>query len=109
MARPLPIEYPGAWYHAMNRGRRLEKIFQKAGDYQSFLDQLKKASEMFRVGVTASCLMPNHSHLPIRTPEGNLTRCMRHIGGVYTQLFNRRHGHDGQLFRGRCKALLDPP
>jgi hypothetical protein len=34
---------------------------------------------------------------------------MRHIGGVCTQLFNRRHGHDGQLFRGRSKALLDPP
>jgi putative transposase len=56
--------------------------------------------------VTAYCLMSNHYHLLVHTPEGNLTRCMRHLGGVYTQLFNRRHGHDGPLFRGRYKAIL---
>ena len=50
--------------------------------------------------------MSNHYHLLVHTPEGNLTRCMRHLGGVYTQRFNRRHGHDGPLFRGRYKAVL---
>jgi len=106
MARPLRIEYPGAWYHIMNRGRRGERVFQDARDRQAFVELLEKISEMFKVGVTAYCLMPNHFHLLIQTPEGNLTRCMRHLGGVYTQLYNRRHGQDGQLFRGRYKAIL---
>jgi REP element-mobilizing transposase RayT len=90
----------------MNRGRRQEKIFQDKKDYQAFIDLLKSTSEMFKVGVTAYCLMSNHYHLLIHTSQGNLNRCMRHVGGVYTQLYNRRHGPDGQLFRGRYKAIL---
>jgi hypothetical protein len=50
--------------------------------------------------------MSNHYHVLVCTPEANINRIMRHVGGVYTQGFNRRHGHDGQLFRGRYKAIL---
>ena len=100
------MDYPGAWHHVMNRGRRREKIFQDGKDHQAFVKLLRDASEMFRVRVAAFCLMPNHYHLLLQTPEANLTRCMRHVGGVYTQHYNREHGHDGQLFRGRYKALL---
>lgn len=106
MARPLRIEYPDAWYHVMNRGRRHEAIFLDSKDYQTFIDLLKAVSEMFKAQITAYALMPNHYHLLLRTPEGNINRIMRHVGGVYTQIFNRRHGHDGQLFRGRYKAIL---
>ena len=42
----------------------------------------------------------------IQTPEGNISRCMRHINGVYTQRFNRVHGCDGPLFRGRYRSIL---
>lgn len=52
------------------------------------------------------CLMSNHYHLLVQTPEGNLCRCMRHINGIYTQRFNRRWKTEGQLFRGRYKAVL---
>lgn len=90
----------------MNRGRRREKIFQDALDYKTFIDLLKSTSEMFRLDVAACCLMSNHYHLLLQTPEANLARAMRHLGGVYTQWFNRRHGLDGQLFRGRYKAIL---
>ena len=90
----------------MNRGRRRERVFHDKEDYQSFVDLMKATSEIFRMGVAAYCLMSNHYHLLVHTPEGNLTRCMRHLGGVYTQFFNRRHGHDGPLFRGRYKAIL---
>lgn len=106
MSRPLRIEYPGAWYHVMNRGRHKDKVFLKDGDYQYFLNLLESASELFRVGVAAYCLMPNHYHLLIHTPEGNLSRFMRHIGSVYTQAFNHIYHCDGQLFRGRYKAIL---
>ena len=51
-------------------------------------------------------MMPNHYHLLLHTPNGNLSRCMRQINGIYTQRFNHAHEYDGQLFRGRYKSIL---
>ena len=106
MSRPLRIEYPGAWYHVMNRGRRREDIFLDDSDNHLFLDVLRDTATMWNLKVSAYCLMSNHYHLLVHTPDGNLSRCMRHLNGVYTQRFNRKHGMDGQLFRGRYKAVL---
>jgi len=106
MTRPLRIEYQNAWYHVMNRGRRGENIFLEEMDYGFFLDILKEAVELWKVDICAYCLMPNHYHLLIRTPDANLSRCMRHINGVYTQRFNRRYRFDGPLFKGRFKSIL---
>jgi len=106
MSRPLRIQYPNAWYHVMNRGRRGEIVFVEGKDYLEFINLLKEASDMWRVRIGAYCLMPNHYHLLIQTPDANLSRCMRHINGVYTQRFNRYHNCDGQLFRGRYKSIL---
>ncbi len=106
MSRPLRIEFPGAWYHVMNRGRRRENIFLQPDDFDAFLKIVRESVERWNVKVAAYCLLPNHYHLLLQTPEGNLARCMRHINGVYTQRFNRAHLQDGQLFRGRYKAVL---
>ena len=106
MSRPLRIEYPDAWYHVMNRGRRREKIFSCIKDYTLFIGLLKESCFMWHVRIGAFCLMPNHYHILIQTPDGNISRCMRHINGVYTQRFNRVHGCDGPLFRGRYKSIL---
>lgn len=106
MSRPLRIEYQGAWYHVMNRGRRKEAVFLSPDDYATFLTVLQEASSQWNLQVGAYCLMPNHYHLLVQTPDGNLSRCMRHVNGVYTQRFNRCHDFDGQLFRGRYKAIL---
>jgi putative transposase len=106
MSRPLRIEYPGAWYHVMNRGRRAEAIFSDDEDYKMFIEVLKEASVSWNIRISAYCLMPNHYHLLVQTPEANISRSMRHINGIYTQRYNRRHGCDGQLFRGRYKSLL---
>ncbi len=106
MSRPLRIEYPGAWYHVMNRGRRSDLIFQDRNDYLSFIDILKDITELWDARISAYCLMHNHYHLLINTPKGNISRCMRHVDGVYTQRFNRAHGLDGTLFRGRFKSIL---
>ena len=93
MSRPLRIEYPDAWYHVMNRGRRYEAIFEDKNDYGMFIDLLKEAIDIFHIKVAAFCLMENHYHLLIQTPEANISRSMRHINGVYTQRFNRIHGY----------------
>ena len=70
MSRPLRIEYPGAWYHVMNRGRRSESIFLGGDDYLSFLRVLEEGSVMWNVRIAAFCLMPNHYHLLLQTPQG---------------------------------------
>ena len=106
MSRPLRIEYPGAWYHVMNRGRRREDVFHRKEDYDAFLQIVRETVDVWNLKVSAYCLLPNHYHLLVQTPEGNISRCMRHINGVYTQRFNRSHDTDGQLFRGRYKAVL---
>ena len=106
MSRPLRIEYPDAWYHVMNRGRRREKIFSSPEDYQAFIKVLQEAAGLWNFKIAAYCLMPNHYHLLVQTPDGNLARAMRHINGIYTQRFNRRRKTEGQLFRGRYKAVL---
>ena len=106
MARPLRIEYPGAVYHVMNRGLARRATFRTSTDYEAFLHVLHETHTLWGVEVLAYCLMPNHYHLCLRTPGGNLGRIMRHLNGVYTQRFNRAHRRDGPLFRGRYKAIL---
>ena len=106
MSRPLRIQYPDAWYHVMNRGRRGESVFLDKQDYSVFIELLQEIVEMYKVRVAAYCLIPNHYHLLIQTPGGDLARCMRHLNGIYTQRFNRSHHCDGQLFRGRYKSIL---
>lgn len=106
MARPLRIEYDGAWYHVMNRGASRQPIFFSDDEREYFLSLLRVTTERFNAQWHAYCLMDNHYHLLLHTPNGNLQRIMRHVNGVYTQYFNRREGRDGPLFRGRYKAIL---
>lgn len=106
MSRPLRIQYPGAVYHVMNRGNARQPIFQQPGHYPLFLRCLKETVEMWKIKVHAFTLLPNHYHLLIETPLGNLSRAMRHLNHIYTQRFNRLAGRDGHLFRGRYKSIL---
>ena len=106
MSRPLRIQYPHAWYHVMNRGRRGEDVFTGKKDYNAFIDLLKELVEDYNVNIAAYCLISNHYHLLVQTPEANISRAMRHLNGVYTQRFNKINDCDGQLFRGRFKSIL---
>jgi REP element-mobilizing transposase RayT len=90
----------------MNRGRRGEDIFSDDQDYIMFTELLKETSEMWSVRIAAYCLLPNHYHMLVQTPDANISRSMRHLNGVYTQRYNSRHRCDGQLFRGRYKSIL---
>jgi REP-associated tyrosine transposase len=106
MSRPLRIQYPDACYHVMNRARRGQDLYPDKADMDTFLDLLKETAAMFNLKVFAYCLMPTHYHLLVQTPDANLSRCMRHINGVYTQRYNVLNKCDGTLFRGRYKAIL---
>jgi putative transposase len=106
VSRPLRIEYPGAWYHVMNRAASGRAIFRLDSDRHIFLSLLGEITATFAVEVHAYCLMSNHYHLLLHTPRGNLSRSLRHLNGIYTQRYNRVHRSDGPLFRGRFKAIL---
>lgn len=106
MSRPLRIEFPGALYHITVRGDRLEAIFEDDADRQQFLLTLEQVIARFNWICLAWCLMDNHYHLLIQTPDGNLSKGMRQLNGVYTQASNRRHNRVGHLFQGRFKAIL---
>jgi putative transposase len=106
MARPLRIEYPGALYHVMTRGNGKQKIFRNDKDRQTFLDLLNHIRARFRFICHAYCLMDNHYHLIIETPDGNLSWGMRQLNGVYTQKYNRNHKKTGHVFEGRFKAII---
>ena len=106
MARPLRIEYPDAVYHVTSRGNERKAIFRKDQDKETFLEILNCVNERYRWLCHAYCLMDNHYHLLIETPDGNLSRGMRQLNGVYTQTFNKRYNRSGHLFQGRYKAIL---
>ncbi len=90
----------------MNRSRRGTDAFVDRDDYAMFLSLLQETAALFNVRVAAYCLLPNHYHLLAQTPDANLSRCMRHLNGVYTQRYNIAHACDGTLFRGRYKSIL---
>jgi REP element-mobilizing transposase RayT len=100
------MEYPGAIYHVVNRGDRREDIFKDDLDRQQFLSTLEEACAKTEWQVHAYCLMRNHFHLVIETPQGNLVAGMKWLLGVYTKRFNIRHKFCGHVFAGRYKALI---
>jgi len=106
MARPLRIEYAGALYHITSRGNERKSIFKDDTDRELFLNILHKVNMKYNWICHAYCLMDNHYHLVIETPDGNLSKGMRQLNGVYTQTFNKRHARAGHLFQGRYKAIL---
>ena len=106
MARKLRVEYPGAIYHVMNRGDRREPIVRDGADRQRFVETLGEACVRSGWQVHAYCLMPNHFHLVVETPQPTLVAGMKWFLGTYTGRFHRRHKLVGHLFSGRYKALI---
>lgn len=106
MARPLRIEYPGAFYHVTSRGNERREIFKSQKDREKFLSYLESAVVRYGAVIHAYCLMSNHYHLLMETPAGNLSRIMRHVNGAYTTYFNAKRKRVGHLFQGRYKAIL---
>ncbi|MDD5773098.1 MAG: transposase [bacterium] len=106
MARPIRIEYEGAIYHVTSRGNAKRDIFKDDIDRNTFIKILKQAVISYNLICHGYCLMDNHFHLILETPDGNLSKGMRHINGVYTQAYNKRHKSAGHIFQGRYKAIV---
>ncbi|MCP4428568.1 MAG: addiction module toxin RelE, partial [Chloroflexi bacterium] len=99
-------EFAGALYHVTSRGDGRDDIFLCNEDRKLWLDVLGHVCERFNWVVHAYCQMGNHYHLVTETPDGNLSKGMRQLNGVYTQRFNRTHNRVGHVFQGRYKAIL---
>ncbi len=106
MTRPLRLEFAGALYHVTSRGDGRDDIYRNDADNKQFLNVLSEVCQRFNWTIHAFCLMDNHYHLLIETPDSNLAKGMRHLNGVYTQRFNRTHKRVGHVFQGRYKAIL---
>lgn len=106
MARPLRIEYPGAFYHVIQRGNERKDIFKSVQDRKQFLEYIKIVAKRYNIQVHTFCLMNNHFHLILETKEANLTKAMHALNTSYTVYFNTKRRRSGHLFQGRYKAIL---
>lgn len=106
MARPLRIQFPGAFYHITCRGIERRKIFIDNNERYRFLAYLSESLETYQVVLHAYILMTNHFHLLIQTKKANCSEFMRHFNIRYTGWFNWRHHRNGNLYQGRYKAYL---
>jgi putative transposase len=106
MARPPRIEFAGAVYLLSSHGEQGAAIFRDDADRATLLAVIAQAAQRFDAQVLAYSFAADAYQLLIYTRRANLSRLMRHLNGVYTQNYNRRHGGSGPLFQGRFKAVL---
>jgi REP element-mobilizing transposase RayT len=99
-------DYPGAWWHVMNRGADGCVLFHDKEEGRYFLSLLARAVRWGWLEIHAWCLMPNHFHLEVRSPCGKLAEAMQWIEHRYAVWFNARHDRQGTLFQGRYRAKL---
>jgi REP element-mobilizing transposase RayT len=106
MPRLPRIQFPNAFYHIINRGKDRKNIFHNERYFQLFLDLIAKSHEKYGIIIHAYCLMTNHYHLLIETPNSNISDAMKYINGIYAQKYNFYKKEDGSPFNGRYKAIL---
>ncbi|SPD74708.1 transposase (fragment) [uncultured Desulfobacterium sp.] len=81
MARPLRIEYEGAFYHVTARGNDRQDIFFSKTDYEKFKEYLRNAQDKYGYFLHCYMLMTNHYHLLIETPNANMSKIMHYLNG----------------------------
>jgi len=106
MARPLRIEYPGAFYHVIQRGNERKAIFISEQDRTKFYEYLAALHTRYKVNIHTYCLMNNHYHLILETKNANLAKAMHCLNTSYTVYFNVKRKRAGHLFQGRYTAIL---
>ncbi len=109
MARKPRIEFTGAIYHVLNRGNYKADLFDSAGAAQAFIECLLQTCERMGWRLHAFCLMRNHYHLAVETPQGNLVTGVHWLQSTFGNRFNRFRGEHGRAFQGRYQAILVEP
>jgi putative transposase len=109
MARATRVDFPGAWYHVLNRGIEKRAIFRSRPSNEKFMELLSSLPERFGVRLHGYVLMGNHYHLQVEGREANLSQAIHWLNVSYSVWFNRKYGRVGPLFQGRFKAVLHEP
>lgn len=102
----MRIEYPGAFYHVIARGNGKANIYSDTEDRAKFIELYSKSLNRYNIKCYSFCLMSNHYHLLLETPDANLSDGMHQLNAEYAQYYNRRHDRSGHLFQGRYKAIV---
>lgn len=106
MPRKPRIEYPGAHYHVMGRANEGRVIFSTDYEHAQFLNAVGEACHAFHLQLRAYVIMPNHYHLLLTTPAGNLSQAMAWFLTAFTVRYNKSHNRIGHVFQGRFKAQI---
>ena len=106
MARSLRPQFPGAVYHITARGNDKQAIYCDEKDHARFLKILDQTVKQYRWLCHGYCLMTNHYHLLIETPEPNLARGMKRLNSRYCITFNKRHRRVGHVLQGRYDSVI---
>jgi len=106
MARPMRIEYEGAFYHVTSRGNERKEVFRGPEDYERFKHYVREAKDKYDFLLHGYVLMTNHYHLILETNKANLHQVMHYLNGSYTTYFNLKNGRSGHLFQGRYKGIV---
>ena len=101
MARATRVEFPGAWYHVLNRGTERRAIFRSTRCREKFIELLSSLPERFGVRLHGYALMGNHYHLQLESREANLSKALHWLNVSYSVWFNRKYSRVGPLFQGR--------
>jgi len=104
MPRRLRVDHEGAWQHVINRGIDHARIFDDVAA-RIFLFELRGASSRHCIEVHGYCILPNHYHLLLHTPEAGLSTAMQGLSSRFTQAVNRYRERDGPLFKGRFRSI----
>ena len=106
MARSLRLAYPNAVYHIYARGNRKGAIFFEDRDRHVFLEKLEEVLEKYSLICYAYCLMNNHYHLLLRTPEANISRGIHDLNSAYANWVKAKRSLIGVIFQGRFRSIL---
>jgi putative transposase len=98
-------EVEGGVFHVFARGNDRRLIYRDDADRRMYLRMLRGTVRTCRWRLLAYCLMENHVHLLVETPEANLGDGMQRMHGLYAREFNGRHRRSGHVFQGRYGAV----
>ena len=105
MTRRARRELPNGIYHVTSRGTNHCAIYLDDVDRKTFLTLLGSVVARHEWTCRAFCLMTNHVHLLLETPDANLSSGMHYLQSGYARMFNARHDRSGHVFQGRYGAV----
>ena len=108
MARATRVDFPGAWYHVLNRGTERRVIFRSTRCYEKFIELLSSLPERFGVRLHGYALMGNHYHLQLESREANLSKAVHWLNVSYSVWFNRKYRLWNNTIGVRTLSSLEP-